>query len=476
MTTLASVEILGADISGPCDIAFADGRIASITPAAAPARRRLLAMPGLANAHDHARPLSPTSFGGAGKPLESWILRLGAMPAGDPYLCAAASLGRAAQSGCASVMAHITRLQGPMPAPEEAAIIAKAASDIGVRVTMALFMRDRNPLVYGDSEAVLGSMAKDDRHEIEKIFCSPMPPLRVQMEMIDEVAAASENPLFSVQYGPNGVQWCSDAMLEAIAEASERTGRRVHMHLLETPYQRFWADRAYPQGVVRHLKEVGLLSPRLALAHCVHATPQDLELIAEAGAIIVTNASSNLHLRSGIAPISKAIALGCRVAMGVDGSALDEDDDTLREMRVAHFLHGGWGFDSVIERQPFLDMVVANGRYANGAPGSGAIHVGEQADVLVLDLDALDRDAITPVDALDYVFARANASHVAQTFVAGRQVVADGRLTGIDLDEVQTELRALYRGRMPQKAGFLRAWPSAEPRIAAFYRDTFGCC
>jgi hypothetical protein len=45
-----------------------------------------LAMPALANAHDHARPLSPTSFGGAGKPLETWLLRLGAMPAIDPYL------------------------------------------------------------------------------------------------------------------------------------------------------------------------------------------------------------------------------------------------------------------------------------------------------------------------------------------------------------------------------------------------------
>ena len=43
-------------------------------------------MPALINAHDHARPLSPTSFGGAGKPLETWLLRLGAMPAIDPYL------------------------------------------------------------------------------------------------------------------------------------------------------------------------------------------------------------------------------------------------------------------------------------------------------------------------------------------------------------------------------------------------------
>ena len=60
-----------------------------------------------------------------------------------------------------------------------------------------------------------------------------------------------------VQYGPNGPQWCSDALLEAIAEASARNGRRIHMHLLETRYQRAWADAAHPEGVVRHRRGLG---------------------------------------------------------------------------------------------------------------------------------------------------------------------------------------------------------------------------
>ena len=44
----------------------------------------MLAMPALVNAHDHARPLSPTSFGAAGKPPETWLLRLATMPPIDP--------------------------------------------------------------------------------------------------------------------------------------------------------------------------------------------------------------------------------------------------------------------------------------------------------------------------------------------------------------------------------------------------------
>jgi hypothetical protein len=76
----------GAPAGPAVDIAIDGGRIASISPSAGLPPRRLLAMPALVNAHDHARPLSPTSFGAAAKPLETWLLRRAAMPPIDPQL------------------------------------------------------------------------------------------------------------------------------------------------------------------------------------------------------------------------------------------------------------------------------------------------------------------------------------------------------------------------------------------------------
>ena len=70
-------------------------------------------------------------------------------------------------------------------------------------------------------------------------------------------------PTFNVQYGPNGVQWCSDALLEAVAEASSLPGRRIHMHLFETRYQRGYLDQLYGGDVVKFLDRIGLLSPAL---------------------------------------------------------------------------------------------------------------------------------------------------------------------------------------------------------------------
>jgi cytosine/adenosine deaminase-related metal-dependent hydrolase len=475
MDRLAGVEILGAG-AAPVDIAFGDGLIAAITPAAVKPARRLLAMPALANAHDHCRPLSSTSFGAAGKPLETWMLRLGAMPTVDPYLAACAAFGRAARAGVASVMAHYTRPHGPMALIDEAREVAKAAADVGIRATLAVVMRDRNPLVYGDAAGVLANLTPEARAVVEKQFFVPMPTAGEQVARVQAIAAAVESPTFTVQFGPNGAQWCSDELLAAIAEASARTGRRVHMHLLETKYQRAFADRAYPEGLLPHLKALGLLSPRITFAHCVHARREELSVMAETGATIATNPSSNLHLASGIAPIGEAIRRECRVACGVDGSALDEDDDALREMRLGHFLHGGWGFDKVIERAPYLAVVTANGRNANGAPGSGQLKAGEPADVLALDLDSLDRDAVMPVEPVDLVFARATQAHVAHLVVAGKSVVRDGKLLGVDLDEAHARLRASTRRAMPGRAAFLEAFGALEMSATNFYRDLVGCC
>ncbi len=77
--------------------------------------------------------------------------------------------------------------------------------------------------------------------------------------------------------------------------------------------------------------------------HCVYARITELDAIAASGAVIATNPSSNLRRAIGVAPIAEAMRRGCRVALGVDASAFDEDDDILREMRLGHFLHGGWG-------------------------------------------------------------------------------------------------------------------------------------
>ena len=149
----------------------------------------------------------------------------------------------------------------------------------------------------------------------------------------------------------------------------------------------------------------------------------------------------------------------------------------MREMRLGHFLHGGWGFDSVIERGAWLSAIVANGRFANGAPGPGALSVGAPADILVLDLDALDRDAVMRRRA-DRSCLRARESGPCRA-LAGRRPGDRARRAArpASISTPRRASSAVNTGtKMSSRAAFLDAWGGLEPAVAEHYRDGLGCC
>ena len=252
----------------------------------------------------------------------------------------------------------------------------------------------------------------------------------------------------------------------------------MHIHLLETRYQRAWADANYPDGIIRYLDSIGLLSPRLTLAHCAWARPDELELIAARGATISVNTSSNLGLRSGIAPLAEMVRRGCRVALGLDGLALDEDDDALRELRLAHLLHGGTGFRVNVDRAAMLTMMCRNGRRSvTNVEGGGALAAGEPADILLLDWAALDDDRLRDdIDPRDVLFARSNARHIRELIIAGKPVVRDGRVSGIDLPAMRDELMARLRAGIAQSKIFVTALGELERAVETHFEAAPPCC
>lgn len=467
----------------------ADGRIASIAPigGAAPGRRRL-ALPALSNAHDHGRTFRSATLGAFDKPLESWIPFLGVVPGLDPYACAATSFARSVRHGVANLMVHYTRVQGGMPYVEEARQVARAARDVGVRIGFAIAMRDRNGIAYDEDQAVLRALRPGIRDAVAgRLSVRPTAPAE-QLALVDEVAAMVQEgghaDHMAVQYGPAAVQWCSTPLLEAIARASADSGRRVHMHCLETPYQRAWADRQHPQGMLKFLDSIGLLSPRLTLAHCAHARPDELALLAERGVTIAVNTSSNLYLKSGIAPVPEMLRQGCRVAMGLDGTGFDEDDDALREMRIAYQLHRGWGFDTTMTRGQLWDFAGRHGPASvNGAGNiaSGRLAAGAPADLVVLDWERLDDDELFPdIDPMDLLLARANGTHIAQVMVGGRTVVEQGRVLGIDEPALRAELTAKARAALAADGShgqWLQTLRALAEDLAPWYAEgPLGCC
>jgi cytosine/adenosine deaminase-related metal-dependent hydrolase len=457
-------------------IGIAGARIGEVQAGTAPEPGQLggpgtIALPALCNAHDHGRGLRPSSYGVADDAVEVWVAGTYTMPPLDPYLVAAVALGRMAASGVASLV-HCHLFRPPERLLAEAEAVARAARELGVRVAFVAPLRDRHRLGYGADAAILGHMDPARRAEIEAQWRRPLPDPRDQLQAVGEIAARFAGELFHVQYGPIGVEWCSDGLLESVAAESARTGARVHMHLLESRYQREWADRAYPQGIVRHLDRLGLLTPRLSVAHGVWLRPDECALLAERGVAISVNATSNLRLRSGIAPVAAMLGARMDVALGMDSLSLDDDDDMLRELRLAYRLHRGFGLDEHFDKPALFRAATCCGpAIVAGAQGFGSIAPGGVADVLLLDYAAMAADAIDEIcDETEILLARAASGHVRALVVAGRKVVADGRVTGLDLPAAERALAAQAKQFAGPLAALRSTLEAYQAGLRRFYR------
>ena len=458
-------------------LTIADGRIAAIDATDDARSNGRIALPAMVNAHDHGYGVRPLALGGSDDALECWIASLSRVTV-EPRLEAAVAFGRMALAGIgATVHCHNSLVADRLES--EAAGVALAAADVGIRVAFSCPIRDRNPWVYGDQRALLPHLPPADRAAIESTFAEG-PPAHHLVEQVESFAAAHESELFQVQYGPIGPQWCQDATLERIAEASAVNDRRVHMHLLESRRQREWLDATYRQGIVRFLDDIGLLSPRLTVAHGVHLTDDECALMAERGVTVAVNTSCNLRMRSGVAPVARFMHHGLRFGFGLDGCAHDDDQDWFRDLRLAWRLHNGTGLEPALPPGRLFDAACRHGfRCIDGSDDYGELVPGARADVVVLDYAAMTEDFLTPEqDEVDIVLARATSRHVRDLFVAGCRVVGDGVLIGLDLPEADREFMERARRVTALDAEQAARYRRRREGVRAYYeggRHLDGC-
>ncbi|MGF1519104.1 MAG: amidohydrolase family protein, partial [Nodosilinea sp.] len=333
-TSIAVAQLVsntGASPVGPRRITIQSGLIREITPDDGQPNH-LLALPAMANAHDHGRGLASFTYGASDQALELWLPALKLKPSLPVYALTALALAKMARSGIGSVV-HCHNPSGD-DLLGEAQAVCQAARDVGLRLALAVPLSDRNSLSYGDPQRLLNLLDPADRDRVQQTWDPPTLPVSAQLKQVETIARHCEGDLIYIQYCPRGPQWCSNEMLEAIADASAATGRRIHTHLLETRCQREWADAHYPQGLIHYLDSIGFLSPRLTVAHGVWLRSDELDLLAKRGVIISVNTSSNLRLRSGIPPLAQMQAAGVAIAFGLDGMSLNDDEDAFKELRL----------------------------------------------------------------------------------------------------------------------------------------------
>jgi cytosine/adenosine deaminase-related metal-dependent hydrolase len=410
-----------------------------------------LIFPGFVNAHHHVG-LTPFQLGSPDYPLELWFAsRLGARDV-DPYLDTLYSAFEMLESGVTTVQ----HLHGWRVAPASRVLaiadrILRAYEDIGMRVSYSFALCDQNRLVYEADEAFLRRLPPELAVDVAAWFHARTIPLDDQPDLFADLwdrCQRNTAERVRVQLAPANLHWCSDAALRALRETANRYRVGMHMHLVETAFQKAYARRRTGTTAVRHLATLGLLGQDLTLGHGVWLTEEDLDLVARSSTMVCHNASSNLRLRSGIAPLTAFAERGIRVALGIDEAGLNDDRDMLQEMRLVLRLHRMPGMDEAVPTPTeVFGMATEHGAATTPfASRIGTLQPGKAADLVVMNwrhvaYPYLDPDA-SVVDALVH---RGRASGVETVLVAGEPVLRDGRFTRVDKAAALEELAASLR-------------------------------
>src|SRR5262249_1133304 len=143
-----------------------------------------------------------------------------------------------------------------------------------------------------------------------------------------------------------------DLMRQSARLARAHPGVRLHTHLAETLDEDRFCLEKFGRRPVEYAESLEWSGRDVWFAHMVHPSAADIGHMAHAASGVCHYASSNMILASGIAPVRDMLDGGVPLGLGVDGSASNDGNHMLGEVRQAMLLQRvGWpGFESHANR------------------------------------------------------------------------------------------------------------------------------
>jgi len=246
-------------------------------------------------------------------------------------------------------------------------------------------------------------------------------------------------------FAPRFVPSCTEELLSQTITEARKSGCLIHTHASENRDEVELVRELTGKDNVVYLNDIGLTGPDVVLAHCIHLTDVERQILCDTKTAIAHCPGSNFMLGSGIAPTPELLTGGAKIVIGSDGAPCNNRMDVFAEMRLAALMQKPRLGADAIHADQVLDMATVTGAEVLGT-GGGDLVVGSTADVVAIDPNKIHSlGGGQPAGCLVYAATPANVRHV---WVEGEHVVQDGRLHCWSLEETVSECRsALARVR-----------------------------
>ena len=411
----------------PGGIVVQDGRITALLAAGqAPAGPHRVfdagahvVLPGLINTHHHFYQTLTRAYPPAlDRTLFPWLEALypvwARMTPSALDAAVTVALAELLLSGCTTTTDH--HYVFPAGLEDAIDIEAAAAARLGMRAvltrgSMDLSQRDGGlppdsvvqdrDTILADSARLIGRYHDGAPHAMLQIALAPCSPFSVTTGLMRETAALAE-----------------------------QAGVLLHTHLAETEDEAAFCQARFNCAPLDYLEACGWLRPGTWLAHGIHFSPAEIDRLAAARVGVTHCPCSNQGLASGTCPVCSLERAGVAVGLGVDGSASNDASNLMQEVRAAFLLQRGANGIGTVSHRDALRWATAGSAACLARPELGHIAVGAAADLALFRLDELRfSGAGDPVAAL----VLCGAHRADRVMVAGRWVVEDGRIPGLDV-------------------------------------------
>ena len=423
----------GAELAGT-DVMIRDGVITDIGPdlqvddATVLEAAGSIVTPGLVNTHHHLFQTMTRAVPGAqDAALFGWLQHLypiwARMGPEEIFVSAQTGLAELALSGCTMTSDHLYIFPNGARVDDTIA----AAAEVGLR-----FHPTRGAMNIGESA---GGLPPDHLVEAEGAI------LKDCIRVVDAFHDPSPGAMVRVGIAPcSPFSVTTDLMREAAVLARDK-GVMLHTHLAENDQDIAYSLEKFGCRPGQYAEDLGWTGDDVWHAHCVKLDGHEIDLFARTRTGVAHCPCSNCRLGSGIAPVRDMLDAGVPVGIGVDGSASNDIGNMIAETRQAMLLQRVTRGAGAMTAREALAMATRGGATVLGRGDCGQIAVGKRADIAIWDARAIESAGSADPAAI----VLAGPSKVKHLFVEGRQIVADGHLTTIDLGRVIKDQNRLAR-------------------------------
>lgn len=382
----------------------------------------LTALPGFVNTHHH---LYQTMFRGIKevqeKPLFPWLVGLYEfwknITPKAVYYGALVGFSELLRTGCTLTTDH----HYVFPKNQPGTLIDDqilAAEEIGIRfhatrgsMSLGRDMGGLPPMevvqteetILADSERLINKYHDSNPFSMQRIALAPCSPFSVTKELMVQTK-----------------------------DLARKKGVMLHTHLAETLDEEKFCIERYGMRPFELMEDMEWVGEDVWFAHGIYLN--DAEIGRLQGSGIAHCPSSNMKLSSGICRTTEIVRSGGKLSIAVDGSASNDGSNMWEEVRRAYLLnHLKYGTEGLTAYET-LKTATRGGAEVLGRDDTGYLDIGKAADIVLFNLKGIEYSGCH--DPLVSLVCLGNSSLVDMTFVNGRVVVKDGKLTTIDTEKV----------------------------------------